>query len=196
MALKTFVKVGNVSNLSDARYCAGMGVQLLGFTFDGEEALATETFTEITGWLSGVDFVAEFDTSDADLIASVAGECDVDYIQVSDYHIIPDIKHVRPIILKYDISLLKDIPNDLPIKYLVVEGDPSGLESPEVSEHLLRLGNKYNLLLGTGITPEVVNALVKQKGIYGIAMKGSGEIRPGYKDYDELADILELLEID
>ena len=25
MALKTFVKVGNISNLSDARYCAGMG---------------------------------------------------------------------------------------------------------------------------------------------------------------------------
>ena len=29
MPLKTFVKVGNITNLSDARYCAGMGVDML-----------------------------------------------------------------------------------------------------------------------------------------------------------------------
>ncbi len=31
MALKTIVKVGNITNLSDARYCAVMGVDMLGF---------------------------------------------------------------------------------------------------------------------------------------------------------------------
>jgi phosphoribosylanthranilate isomerase len=31
MPLKTFVKVGCITNLSDARYCAGMGVDMLGF---------------------------------------------------------------------------------------------------------------------------------------------------------------------
>ena len=31
MSLQTFVKVGEITNLSDARYCAGMGVDLLGF---------------------------------------------------------------------------------------------------------------------------------------------------------------------
>ena len=31
MPLKTIVKVGSITNLSDARYCAGMGVEMLGF---------------------------------------------------------------------------------------------------------------------------------------------------------------------
>jgi phosphoribosylanthranilate isomerase len=34
MALKTLVKASEVNNLSDARYCAGMGVEMLGFCLD------------------------------------------------------------------------------------------------------------------------------------------------------------------
>jgi len=38
--------------------------------------------------------------------------------------------------------------------------------------------------------------LVKKHHIYGIALKGGEEITPGYKDFDELADILEKLELE
>ena len=34
MGLKTLVKVSEVNNLSDARYCAGMGVEMIGFSLD------------------------------------------------------------------------------------------------------------------------------------------------------------------
>ena len=65
MGLKTLVKVGEVSNLSDARYCAGMGVELIGFNLDKSSAnyVSIETFTAITGWIEGVEFVAEFENS-------------------------------------------------------------------------------------------------------------------------------------
>ncbi|MFT7424854.1 MAG: phosphoribosylanthranilate isomerase, partial [Algoriphagus sp.] len=34
MALRTFVKINGITNLTDARYCSGMYVDLLGFTFE------------------------------------------------------------------------------------------------------------------------------------------------------------------
>jgi phosphoribosylanthranilate isomerase len=61
MPLKTIVKVGNISNLSDARYCAGMGVDMLGFrVIDGLPGyIAPQAFQEIRGWISGPKVVAE-----------------------------------------------------------------------------------------------------------------------------------------
>lgn len=39
MALKTFVKISGVNNLSDARYCAGMGVNQLGFNIEDKHLI-------------------------------------------------------------------------------------------------------------------------------------------------------------
>ena len=66
MALTTIVKVGNITNLSDARYCAGMGVDMLGFCFEkkSEQYIDPESYKEIIGWISGPQLVGEFDTND------------------------------------------------------------------------------------------------------------------------------------
>ena len=65
MALKTFVKISAINNLSDARYCAGMGVDMLGFALEptNPDSISPEKYTEIIGWLSGVKFVGEFEQS-------------------------------------------------------------------------------------------------------------------------------------
>jgi phosphoribosylanthranilate isomerase len=52
MALKTKVKAGNITNLSDARYCAGMGVDWLGFPAD---VVNPDTFKEITNWVTSLN---------------------------------------------------------------------------------------------------------------------------------------------
>ena len=61
MALKTFVKVGNITNLSDARYCAGMGVDQIGFNIDPANSSYTEQddLDSIRAWVSGVEIIAE-----------------------------------------------------------------------------------------------------------------------------------------
>jgi len=38
--------------------------------------------------------------------------------------------------------------------------------------------------------------LVEETGVKGIEMEGGEEIKPGLKDFDELAEILEALEIE
>ena len=61
MALKTLVKVGKISNLSDARYCSGMSVDMLGFCVVAgqDHYVSPELFKEIRGWFSGPAVVAE-----------------------------------------------------------------------------------------------------------------------------------------
>ena len=44
--LKTIVKVSEVNNLSDARYCAGMGVEYIGFSMDN---VPFEKYKEMRG---------------------------------------------------------------------------------------------------------------------------------------------------
>ena len=53
MSLKTLVKVGGVTNLSDARYCAGMGVAILGFCPEPSrpDYVDLDKFKEITNWI-------------------------------------------------------------------------------------------------------------------------------------------------
>ncbi|WP_373398249.1 hypothetical protein V8V91_00290 [Algoriphagus halophilus] len=67
MALRTFVKISGITNLSDARYCAGMYVNLIGFSLEEgtEKFVNPAQYKEITGWLSGLEFVGEFDTLSA-----------------------------------------------------------------------------------------------------------------------------------
>jgi hypothetical protein len=43
-------------------------------------------------------------------------------------------------------------------------------------------------------TKEGIQKLNDRSNIKGLALSGSAEIRPGFKSYDELADILEALE--
>lgn len=68
MALKTFVKISTVNNLSDARYCAGMYVNLMGFNLEegNKDYMAPEKYQELTDWLSGLEYVGSLISSISD----------------------------------------------------------------------------------------------------------------------------------
>lgn len=61
MALKLSVKIGDVTNLSDARYAAGMGVDYIGFNInpDSEHFVTSDKVAEIINWVSGVGIIGE-----------------------------------------------------------------------------------------------------------------------------------------
>src|SRR5688572_18265306 len=88
MALKTFVKLNSITNLTDARYGAGMYVNLLGFDLNGNtsNSITPDTFREITGWVSGVDFVGEFThDSSLDLFEVLKGYPSISWIEYDDF---------------------------------------------------------------------------------------------------------------
>ena len=85
MALSTIVKMSSINNLSDARYCAGMGVDLMGFCIDPTKSdfLTPLQFKEINGWISGVKAVAEIETIPVAEAKDKLKDYKFDYIEVS-----------------------------------------------------------------------------------------------------------------
>ena len=74
MGLRTTVIVNEINNLSDARYCAGMGVDYLGFSLESTDPgyVDPERFKEITSWVSGPEYLGEFKNSSPEIIKEVS----------------------------------------------------------------------------------------------------------------------------
>jgi phosphoribosylanthranilate isomerase len=185
MALKTFVKVGCITNLSDARYCAGMGVDLLGFrVIEGQENyISSKSFQEIRGWVTGPDIVAEvYGITHADQLAAILENYRPDYLEFGK-------KEWR--VLKDHISLPFILSIDSGETLASIEKDPNFILVHERSD-LAQLANEHEILLTVESTENIQR--IDQQYIHGIALSGSHEIKPGLKQYNELSEILELLE--
>ncbi|MDN5202384.1 phosphoribosylanthranilate isomerase [Fulvivirgaceae bacterium BMA10] len=205
MALKTFVKISGVNNLSDARYCAGMGVDLLGFSLDGseKEIVDPKKFEEITGWVSGVEFVGEFNQVPMGNIEETLEQYDVQYVQLDYVSLNQEIPVFGiPVILKIDpknYSAVEDLKDTLSsnldsVEYFLLESDDQNCNLS--TEDILGLSASFPIILGCGLSEKNVNQLIDQSALKGIALRGGDEIKPGYKDFDELADILEAIEVE
>jgi phosphoribosylanthranilate isomerase len=207
MALKTFVKISEVNNLSDARYCAGMTVNLMGFSLEDNSAsfISPANFMELTGWLSGVNFVGEFGNSSEEYIRKNLPEYEIHYIQTDNPAILPQFEDVsQQLILRFNIDTLRQAgevteimkKTQAYVSYFLFESVKGIQYKTHILQQVLELSKQYPIVLGFNINDSNVLELVQNNDIKGIALKGGKEIRPGFKDFDELADILETLEID
>ncbi len=199
MALQTKVKISNVTNLSDARYCAGMGVDMLGFVIDdkSENYISSQKLKDIRAWVSGVKIVVEVETLDTGFL-EIIGKYNPDVIQVNNIELLQKIKlaNDKPLILSIEANQDADTifgicekHSDL-VDYFLLESQSETTLSGDWPDFLALLSNQFNILLGFGVTPQNVLSLP----CAGIALRGGQEERPGYKNFDDLRDILELLE--
>lgn len=200
MSLKTLVKVSNITNLSDARYCAGMGVEMIGFVMDifSADYTSPEKMKEIKSWVAGVQIVGETQSADYEEVKALVEAYEIDILQISEAGLLPQIADLgKPIILKleFESAYLEDYLERYSqfVEFFLVDGgDFSDFARYTLKEYSFN----YPIVLDFGITAENVNELLEEMQIKGFALKGSNEIRPGYKDYDELSEILEVLEED
>lgn len=181
MALKVLVKLNNVTNLTDARYAAGMGVEIIGFPIhlEGENSFGPRQFEEIVGWLAGVKTCGEFDDARSVDILNVCENLQLDYVQVSGYELAMEL-------VGHGLAVIWDARdgNDTDktegaFKYILKSADDGG----DVSSKTL----------------VVINSLDEaevwaDKGVAGLALNGTHEERPGFTDLSDLQDILESLE--
>lgn len=202
--LKTVVKISNVTNLSDARYCAGMGVEMLGFSIDesAESYVDLKKFNDIRSWIAGVQIVAETELTEASLLLEKIERYQPNAIQISNAELLPWLKSetARPLILKVEADQDADTIEEIMVKnapyvtYFLLE---SGSDTPlagDWQDFLNTLSARFSILLGFGITTENATFLLDDVNISGIALRGGEEIRPGYKDFGDLMDVLEALE--
>ena len=193
MQLKTKVKVGNITNLSDARYCAGMGVDFLGFPIgDMDGQIPFDMFSEIVGWVSGPAFVLEYsDTLDEAVFQKVTGPNAIHHIELDlgQLHQLGEKAQGLPIILKANMAAWPTIEPLLPtydIRYLAL-GENQLVDWKTVDA----INKKVNVLVPYHL---IEGDEIEKLPITGIILEGSSEDKPGQKDYGQLATALEALE--
>ncbi|WP_425391520.1 hypothetical protein [Ekhidna sp.] len=201
MALKTFVKISNISNLSDARYCAGMMVDVLGFNIDpsSDSQVSDSDFAEITEWVAGVKFAGEFYGAGLDQIKESVKNYPVDYIEIGDLDLVEKVGLLgKPLIFRLEInnsSQLAQFKSDLSyldelVKMVIVISNNEKLFD-EIDSQIGYYNGNLKLLKGYGISED------KKLGNFpGLALEASEEERPGFKDYGQIMDVLELIEED
>ncbi|HEX5170569.1 MAG TPA: hypothetical protein VFW11_15440 [Cyclobacteriaceae bacterium] len=191
MALKTLVKVGNIANLSDARYCAGMGVDLLGFTaIEGQPSyISLKLYQDIRGWVAGPAVVLElYGLKDGGSLPRLLEDYRPDYLEVGmeELDLIPDSLD-QPLIVSIhsteDLSRIQR--RNKMIRYVIINEDRIDV---------IRKAELFDVILSLHSTSGL--QLLDELPLKGVALNGSPELRPGYKDYGDLAEVLEKLEID
>lgn len=201
MALKTFVKISNINNLSDARYCAGMMVDVLGFNIDStSDAFVNDSdFAEITDWVAGVKFAGEFHGAGLEIIKDTIKRYQVDYIEIDDLTIVEQVGLLgKPLILRLsvdsemELSKLKSNLSYLDeLAQLVIIKSTNESLFDKIDSQIGYYNGNLQLLKGYGITEDAT------LGNYpGIELEATEEDRPGFKDYGQIMDILELIEED
>lgn len=197
MGLKITVKVGSITNLSDARYCAGMGVDLLGFNaVEGRpDYINPIQFEELRGWFVGPKVVIEiYGVAEREAYETLLSNYQPDMIELSCHELLKLRPHNTPLILSIlpdqyhdQAAVLRDFKSAIQFLQLPADCDKKLLQE---------MVKQFQILLvpADDVEPDI-NFLKENPGI-GLALKGSVEEKAGYKSYDQLSLVLEQLEHD
>jgi phosphoribosylanthranilate isomerase len=193
MKLKTKVMVSHITSLSEARYCAGMGVDFLGFPFWYDYKDDFKQFIDISTWISGPSFVIEClgkDNLDRVLAEKIAAE----YIQAE----LDEIEPAEVGDYKLFILLPESLSEELIDKLRSMSGKghsvittQSGMEN--YGAHLA--GFAIFMIEGPEEWQESLDVLLGLP-IDGIITRGDDEEEtPGILNYDRLSDVLQQLQV-
>ncbi len=181
--LKTKVKIGNVTNLSEARYCAGMGVDFLSFPISSVDP---KMYREITGWVAGPKFGIEVDD---DNVTSV-NEYEPDFVGVSinkmqnftQHNLIVSLEPKDWLARRSDLLLAKT--NILFLELKIISLDSAVLAL------LHEISEDFQVLLKP--IGSWLPAIGYRLPASGLSFDGNPETKPGLKEYP-LSEILEQL---
>jgi phosphoribosylanthranilate isomerase len=192
MSLKTRVKVGRVTNLSEARYCAGMGVDMLGFPV-GDDGLKPEEYKQMIEWVAGPELVLEVYHSQMEDLKAITDNYPGHYIEVgrNQIHWLSDksLNFIVAIEARDWVNVYGDLMGKENVKYIELI-DASRQDASAVRA----IGTHFPVLVSVKNTDSLAETLKLNSA--GIALTGSDEEKPGIKNYGHVADILEALDVD
>ena len=189
--------IRGINNLSDARYCAGMGADKLTFILDPALPghLDAKTVKELAGWIAGVELIGEFDQLSAHQINALAADCTLDAVLLRTPRPAAELAEIAPPVyleIEPDAAALAQ---PLPASALgfVVELGPA--DSAETLALLHHIGQQRPLWLGPGLDPERARDLATQLPLAGLVFPSGDEVKPGLRDFDQLEAVFEALEV-
>lgn len=195
--LRIPVLVRGINNLSDARYCAGMGADGLIFTLDPTlpGAVDAATVKELASWVAGVKLLGEFDALPVSEINRLVEECALQEILLATT---PQAPLTVPGLLRIDsAAALATVQQQLTAAFPAGFGLVVSLDAyPDAATHqaLAEAAAKIPLWLSGLIHPDNVLALLDTIRPAGFILQGGDELKPGLRDFTELEAVFEALE--
>ncbi|MBT9392335.1 hypothetical protein KLP40_04095 [Hymenobacter sp. NST-14] len=206
MALLVPVMVRGINNLSDARYCAGMGADSLTFRLDPALPgyLTPEVVQELSGWVAGVELLGEFDTLPVAEINALVQQCGLHAVLLHRRRTPEELGQLSVPALKLIRWVPDMLPEDVDLRFreqapsylgFVLATPPEPLPNPAETTRLTEQARTYPVWLGSDFAPNgTLRAYVEQLRPAGIVLQGGDEIKPGLRDFDEMEAIFEQLE--
>lgn len=210
MTLITNLKFGEITNLSDARFAAGSQANFLGFNLnpESENYIEQDDLKEILGWLEGVGLVGEFGRQDYEEIRDAIQQYKLDYVQLNETdHYFSLSKLKAQIIQNLDLSTFRDREE---LEYFIEDSyqnityymfsiyEDAELEAflndSNFKKRIKDFTDDLNVILNFPFNAENIIDLTKEFKPFAINIYAGGEERPGYKDFDELIEMVESLD--
>ncbi|MEL6717686.1 MAG: N-(5'-phosphoribosyl)anthranilate isomerase [Bacteroidota bacterium] len=206
--LKIDVQASAITNLTDARYFSAREAKYLCFDLsDGSVTL--QAVAAIKEWVDGVEIVGAFTAEQVDEIRTIAEDLSLDVIQLGAFHNIHDVdvleefKIAKQIIVEPNIdwhNLASEL-DDLALKvhHFLLDFHKSNIAwsdlTIEQTSLLKSWCQQYPIILNISFLPSQLPELIALAP-HAIDLKGGEEEKVGYKSFDELDDILDLLMIE
>lgn len=197
MKSKKFVKIRGVNNLSDARYCSGMMVDVIGFSLNSnhKNSVSIEALKAITQWIQGPQIAGEFEDMELELIQTYLPLVDLEIIETSNPDLlVPLSKTGKKIYLKINLdtieneqTLLNKIKEGQMAHKIVVCRSQKG-KNKTLIKPLLHYTQSEQIINGFNLDLNQIDSWPA------IEIMATGEEKPGFKDYGEIMDILEYIE--
>jgi phosphoribosylanthranilate isomerase len=204
MSFLTNIKLGNITNLSDARFAAAAGATYMGFCFDpsSENYITPLKAKEIIDWVTGSSVVAEFGDQSLEEIRDISNLLDMDVIEVNNT-ILPDelLGLGKAIIKKIDVSRFNSGQLQTEIDAYKKAADAFHLYSGSAVEkfdagQLITLCQNEKIIWGLNLDLENVLNVIDTYHPFAVNVSGGQEERVGIKDFDELNDLLDKITVD
>jgi len=204
--MATKLKVCGITDLADARYLAGEGVDYLGFIQheDSPRYISPSLVRQMLDWLYGPESVGVFVNKSADEVNAVADEAGFDYVQLHgeespetcaaiDLPIIKAIRvrhdassdHLRAMMQRYEDQ----------VQHFLLDTHNSsvwGGTGESFNWRLAReLSSEYSIFLAGGIDAENVERAVQTMRPYAIDLSSGLEDAPGEKSFAKIDAFLD-----
>ena len=172
------LKFSHISNLSDARYAAGMWADFIGFSFDpgSSDFLDPNRAAEIKSWVNGPAMVAEFGNQPPEWIDDICSKLNIGVIEIPQSYGHPEIhgKGYR-IIVRMETAQMNP---------LCEKADLFITSYTEVQRQLAAQTDKPVIL-------DINDFEEDLSMVAGISLIGHRELKPGTSNQSEWTDLLE-----
>lgn len=203
---KTRLKASTLTNLTDARYFAAREATWLGFNLDaGSEAYVDPTqVLAIREWVDSVQIVGEFGLQSASEIREYAEYLNLDAVQVGPFTSPEVLIELRDLVLIREL-VFETPPSAHDIRealqpyaglcaWFLLDFEKNNLPFETLPAEMAELCQEFPILLACNWTPNQLRQALETWQPAGIALRGGDEEKVGYKSFDELDELLDMLE--